>query len=260
VFRETASGLIDRALGKWNEGKTPGQRAADARRQIELATETALANGVTSFQDAGVGFNTVALYKQVAEEGGLGVRLWVMVRASNEQLRERLAQEKVVGAADNHLTVAAIKVSADGALGSRGAWLLEPYSDSPGSTGLNTRPMESIQETASIAMETGTQLAIHAIGDRANREALDVYQAAFKANPAAGDLRWRIEHAQHLHPADIPRFGQLGVIASMQGIHCTSDAPYVLARLGAQRAEAGAYVWQKLMHSGAIVSNGTDTP
>lgn len=260
VFRETAAGLIDRALGTWEEGKTPEQRAADARRRLTLATETALANGVTSFQDAGVGFDTVALYKQVAEEGGLGVRLWVMVRASNEQLRERLAQEKVVGAADNHLTVAAIKVSADGALGSRGAWLLEPYSDSPESTGLNTRPIETITETASIAMDTGTQLAIHAIGDRANREVLDIYEAAFKANPGAGDLRWRIEHAQHLHPTDIPRFAELGVIASMQGVHCTSDAPYVLARLGAERAEGGAYVWQKLMQSGAIVSNGTDVP
>lgn len=260
LFRETAAGLIDDALGKWEAGKTPEQRAADARRQIALATEEALSKGVTSFQDAGAGFDTVALYKQVASEGGLDVRLWVMVRAPNEQLRDRLAQEKVVGMADNHLTVAAIKVTADGALGSRGAWLLEPYTDSPGSTGLNTTPMASIKETAAIAMDTGTQLAIHAIGDRANREVLDAYEAAFKANPNARDVRWRIEHAQHIDPADIPRFGQLGVIASMQGIHCTSDAPYVPARLGAARAEAGAYVWQKLMKSGAIVSNGTDTP
>jgi predicted amidohydrolase YtcJ len=260
LFRETAAGLIDGALSKWEAGKTPEQRAADARRQIALATEEALSKGVTSFQDAGAGFDTVALYKQVASEGGLDVRLWVMVRAPNEQLRERLAREKVVGMADNHLTVAAIKVTADGALGSRGAWLLEPYSDSPGSTGLNTTPMASIKETTAIAMDTGTQLAIHAIGDRANREVLDAYEAAFKANPDRRDVRWRIEHAQHIDPADIPRFGQLGVIASMQGIHCTSDAPYVPARLGAARAEAGAYVWQKLMKSGAVVSNGTDTP
>ncbi len=260
VFRETAAGLVDRALNTWEESKTPEQRAADARRQIELATEAALSNGVTSFQDAGVGFDTVSLYKQVAGEGNLGIRLWVMVRASNEQLRERLAKEKVVGMADNHLTVAAIKVSADGALGSRGAWLLEPYADSPGSTGLSTTPIASIEETARIAMDTGTQLAIHAIGDRANREVLDVYEAAFKARPDASDLRWRIEHAQHLHPADIPRFGQLGVIASMQGIHATSDAPYVLARLGPERAQSGAYVWQSLKTSGAVVSNGTDVP
>ncbi len=260
VFRETASRLIDRAFDEWEASKTPEQREADARRTMDLATEEALRNGVTSFQDAGVGFDTIALYKQVANQGELGVRLWVMVRAANERLREQLAREKVVGMADNRLTVAAIKVSADGALGSRGAWLLEPYADSPGSTGLNTTPIASVEETARIAMDTGTQLAVHAIGDRANREVLNVYEAAFRAHPDAKDLRWRIEHAQHLHPADIPRFGQLGVIASMQGIHCTSDAPYVLARLGPERAESGAYVWQKLKTSGAVVSNGTDTP
>ena len=111
-----------------------------------------------------------------------------------------------------------------------------------------------------MAIEHGYQLCVHAIGDRANRETLDIFEEAFKANPDKKDLRWRVEHAQHLNPADIPRFGRLGVIASMQGIHCTSDAPYVLARLGRARAEEGAYVWQKLMKSGAMVSNGTDAP
>ena len=109
-------------------------------------------------------------------------------------------------------------------------------------------------------MANDYQLCVHAIGDRANRETLNIFEHAFKANPAKTDLRWRVEHAQHLAPVDIPRFGQLGVIASMQGIHCTSDAPYVLARLGPKRAEEGAYVWQKLMKSGAIVANGTDAP
>ena len=260
IFRETASGLIDKALDAWQAAKTPEQRAADARRAIALATEEAFSKGVTSFQDAGANFETVALYKQVAGEGQLAIRLWVMVRDSNERLRERLPQEKVTGMADHHLTVSAIKVTADGALGSRGAWLLDPYSDSPGSTGLNTTPLASIEETARIAVENGVQLGIHAIGDRANREVLNVYEATFKANPEKKDLRWRIEHAQHISAADIPRFGSLGVVASMQGIHCTSDAPYVLARLGPTRAAEGAYAWQALMKSGAIVSNGTDTP
>ena len=260
VFRETASDLIEKALGDWQKARTPEQRAADARRAVQLAIEEAFSKGVTSLQDAGSNFETVALYKQVASEGELPIRLWVMVRDSNDRLRERLAQEKVVGMADNHLTVAAIKVTSDGALGSRGAWMLEPYADSPGSTGLNTTPMASIEDTAKIAAETGVQLCIHAIGDRANREVLNVYEATFKANPDKKDLRWRIEHAQHLNAADIPRFGQLGVVASMQGIHATSDAPYVVARLGPARAAEGAYVWQKLMKSGAIVSNGTDVP
>jgi predicted amidohydrolase YtcJ len=111
-----------------------------------------------------------------------------------------------------------------------------------------------------VAIENGYQLCVHAIGDRANREVLNIYEAAFKAHPDKKDLRWRIEHAQHLSAADIPRFGALGVIASMQGIHATSDGPYVPARLGAARAEEGAYVWQKLMKTNAVVANGTDAP
>ena len=101
---------------------------------------------------------------------------------------------------------------------------------------------------------------MHCIGDRANQEILNIYEAAFNAHPDKTDLRWRIEHAQHLHPTDIPRFGQLKVIPSMQGIHCTSDAPYVLKRLGEKRAEEGAYRWQDLMNTGAIICNGTDAP
>jgi predicted amidohydrolase YtcJ len=111
-----------------------------------------------------------------------------------------------------------------------------------------------------LAIENDFQLCIHAIGDRANRETLDIYEKIFKAYPEKKNLRWRIEHAQHLNALDIPRFGKLGVIAAMQGIHCTSDAPYVLQRLGAQRAEEGAYVWQKLVKTGAVISNGTDAP
>jgi predicted amidohydrolase YtcJ len=260
LFRETAADLIDKALGEWQASRTPAEREADARRQIELATEAAFANGVTSFQDAGASFDTVALYKRVAAEGRLDIRLWVMIRDGNDRLRERLAAERVVGMADHHLTVAAIKVTADGALGSRGAWLLEPYSDSPGSTGLNTVPLSSIEETARIAAEHDVQLCIHAIGDRANREVLNIYEATFKANPGKKDMRWRIEHAQHLDSDDIPRFARLGVVASMQGVHSTSDGPWVPARVGAARAEEGAYVWQKLMKSGAVVTNGTDVP
>lgn len=260
LLRETASGIVGRAHDEWRSKKTPEEREADARRQIDLAVKAALEKGVTTFHDAGANFNTVDLYKQVAGEGKLGIRLWVMVRDSNENLRAKLAQYKAVGLNDNHLTIAAIKVTADGALGSRGAWMLEPYADSPSSTGLATTPIERIAETAKIAMETGVQLCVHCIGDRANREVLNVYEAAFKANPDRKDLRWRIEHAQHLSADDIPRFGQLGVVASMQGVHATSDAPYVLARLGPARAETGAYVWQKLMKSGAIIANGTDVP
>jgi len=137
---------------------------------------------------------------------------------------------------------------------------LESYEDLPSSVGLNTTPLEEIKEAAQIAMENSFQVCVHAIGDRANRETLDIFEGAFKAHPDKLDLRWRIEHSQHLHPDDIPRFGKLGVIASMQGIHCTSDGPWVIKRLGEKRAEEGAYVWQKLMKSGGIICNGTDVP
>jgi predicted amidohydrolase YtcJ len=190
----------------------------------------------------------------------MGVRLWVMVRETNDREAPRLKQYRMIDYGNGHLTVRAIKRAIDGALGSRGAWLLEPYSDKPDSAGLNTTSVESIAETARMAIENDYQLCVHAIGDRANRETLNIFEQAFKANPAKRDLRWRVEHAQHLSAADIPRFGQLGVIASMQGVHCTSDAPYVAARLGAKRAEEGAYVWQKLMKTGAVVTNGTDAP
>jgi predicted amidohydrolase YtcJ len=198
--------------------------------------------------------------KKMVDEGRLNVRLWVMLRVGNQALAANMAKYKMVDYGDGFLTVRGIKRSIDGALGSRGAWLLEPYSDKPDDTGRNTTPVAEIRETAKLAMQHGYQLCVHAIGDRANRETLNIFEEAFRANADKKDLRWRIEHAQHLHPDDIPRFGKLGVIASMQGVHCTSDAPYVHARLGAKRAAEGAYVWQKLMKSGAVVTNGTDAP
>ena len=260
LLRETASGIAGRALEAWRSKKTEAERRADAFQQIDLAVKASLEKGITSFHDAGVPFTTVDLYKQAAAHGLLGLRLWVMVRDSNENLAAKMAQYKAVGLFDHHLTIAAIKVTADGALGSRGALMLEPYADSPASVGLSTTALESIAVTAKIARDSGVQLCVHCIGDRANREVLNIYERAFQGVPDAKDLRWRIEHAQHLSGADIPRFGQLGVIPAMQGIHATSDAPYVLARLGAKRAEEGAYVWQKLMKSGAIIANGTDVP
>ena len=260
LLRETASGIAGRALEAWRAKMTPAERLADARRQIDLAVKASLEKGVTSFHDAGVPFTTVDIYKQAAADGLLGIRLWVMVRDTNENLAAKMAQYKAIGLNNNHLTIAAIKVTADGALGSRGALMLEPYSDSPSSVGLATNSLESIAVTAKIARDTGVQLCVHCIGDRANREVLNIYERAFQGAADAKQFRWRIEHAQHISAADIPRFGQLGVIPAMQGIHATSDAPYVPARLGARRAEEGAYVWQKLMKSGAIIANGTDVP
>ena len=205
------------------------------RKILELADREVLSKGITSFQDAGSSFATIDLMKQMVDEGAMGVRLWVMVREGNEAEAPRSRKYRTIDYGAGHLTVRAIKRQIDGALGSRGAWLLEPYSDKPDSTGLNTTSVDSIRETARLAIANGYQLCVHAIGDRANRETLNIFEEAFKANPDKKDLRWRIEHAQHLSAADIPRFGQLGVIASMQGIHCTSDAP---VRAGAARRQA----------------------
>ena len=260
VFRERASGLVGKALVEARAKRTPEQVEADAVREVEMADREYISKGIVSVHDAGVGFETVDLYKKLAEQGKLNVRLYVMLSESAAKLAESGSKYRMIDAANGHLTVRAIKRLMDGALGSRGAWLLEPYADMPTSTGLNTVAPEEMQDTVRFAIENGFQVSTHAIGDRANRETLNVYEETFKAHPDKKDVRWRIEHAQHINAADIPRFGALGVIAAMQGIHCTSDAPYVLARLGAPRAEEGAYAWQKLMKSGAVIANGTDAP
>ena len=260
LLRETAEGLASRAYSQWQAKRTAAEQAAELRKTIDLASEESLAKGITTFEDAGSPLATADVLRRMAANHELRLRLWVMLRAPNAELSPVLDSYRIIGAGDNHLTIRAIKRQMDGALGSRGAWLLEPYTDQPGSRGLNTESPDDIRRTAELAIQHGYQLAVHAIGDRANRETLDLYERVFREHPGQKDLRWRIEHAQHLSAADIPRFGQLGVIAAMQGIHCTSDAPYVLLRLGPQRAEEGAYVWQKLMKSGAIVGNGTDAP
>jgi len=255
VFRETAASLVSRVM---TSRVSP---EALRRRAIALATSECLAKGVTSFQDAGSTFAGIDTMRALADDGALGVRLWVMIRESNDVLRERVSDYRGIRRhGGGMLTVGGVKRSIDGALGSRGAWLLEPYTDSPESKGLETASVESVTESARLALANDLQFCVHAIGDRANREVLDICERVLAGVPDGKDRRWRIEHAQHLHPDDIPRFAELGVIASMQGVHCTSDAPWVIARLGADRARDGAYVWQKLKRSGAIVSNGTDTP
>jgi len=256
LMRETASGLIRRGAGE--PDPTPEEIEARERQVLHLADQEAISKGITSFQDAGSSFGTVNRIKEEIDAGRMNVRLWVMIRGGNA---DSLARGRVIGYGDDMLTVRAIKITADGALGSRGAWLLQPYSDKPDSTGLATTPIERVAAQAQVALDAGYQVCVHAIGDRANREVLNVYEDLFQKNNRNGrDLRWRIEHAQHLHRDDIERFGRLNVIASMQGVHATSDAPWVEPRLGAERAEEGAYVWQKLMQSGAVVTNGTDAP
>jgi predicted amidohydrolase YtcJ len=260
LLRERAQGVVSRARTEAENRRTPAERAKVLNRAIELAIDESLSKGITTFEDAGSPMSTVDVLKKMADNHQLRMRIWMMLRQPNEDLAPKLDQYRIIGAGGNFFTVRAIKRQIDGALGPRGAWLLEPYADKPDSRGLNTDDPIDIRKTAELAIAHGYQLCVHAIGDRANRETLNIFEDTFKAHPDKKDLRWRVEHAQHLNAADIPRFGQLGVIAAMQGIHCTSDAPYVLERLGPKRAEEGAYVWQKLMKSGAVVANGTDAP
>jgi predicted amidohydrolase YtcJ len=260
LLRETAEGLANQAYTAWRDRRDATERAAELRRMVELATDECLSQGITTFEDAGSPLAVADLFRRMADRGELRLRLWMMLRAPNAELAPNLDRYRTLGAGANHLTIRAIKRQMDGALGSRGAWLLAPYSDKPDSVGLATEDPADIARTAELALAHGYQLAVHAIGDRANRETLDLYERIFRAHPGQHDLRWRIEHAQHLDPADIPRFARLGVIAAMQGIHCTSDGPYVILRLGPQRARDGAYVWQELMRTGAVVGNGTDAP
>jgi predicted amidohydrolase YtcJ len=233
-----------------------------ARREIEIADEECLSKGITTFQDAGSRFDVVDRLRAMAEAGEVDVRLWVMLSDAIgvDDLVERAAGYRVIGAADDHFTVRAIKREVDGALGSHTAWLIEPYSDVPDESGINTTPMEEIERAAEFAIANDFQICAHAIGDRSNREMLDLYERIFERRGGKGDRRWRIEHAQHLAPEDIPRFAELGVIAAMQGVHCTSDGPWVPERLGPERSAEGAYVWRKLIDSGAVVANGTDAP
>ncbi len=257
VLRENA---YDLALQAYESTRSPEQRAADTRSEVTVAMEECLRKGITSFQDLHSPFADIDVFRAMADEGKLPVRLYVMVLEPNQVLRARLKDYRWIGLDHGHLTVRAIKKQIDGALGSHGAWLLEPYADLPSSSGLETETVADIEETADIALEHGFQLAVHAIGDRANRETLDLYARAFRKRPLKESPRFRIEHAQLLHPSDVPRFKELGVLASMQGIHCTSDGPWVPTRIGEGRARERAYVWRSLIDAGARVSSGTDCP
>jgi predicted amidohydrolase YtcJ len=252
--------LVDSACGLV-ESRIPAPDRAERKRVYKLAIEECNANGFTSFHDAGAGRDDIALFRELLAEGGLTLRLSVMLHGSSDDLLEEyFASGPVIGEGGQLLTIRCVKLFADGALGSRGAALLEDYSDEPGNRGLVIESEERIFDVADRALASGFQVCTHAIGDRGNRITLDAYERAFKAHPEVSDHRFRIEHAQILDEADIPRFGKLGVVAAMQAQHCTSDMPWAPTRIGAQRAEEGAYVWQKLLATGAHICNGSDAP
>ncbi|MHA7131484.1 amidohydrolase [Algoriphagus namhaensis] len=253
VLTERASGLVARLVPE----ETP-ERAEEA---LTLALQELVEKGITSFHDAGSGQDVIDLVQKFKDEGKLTVRQYIMLTGRQPELLEKWYERgPMVDSTDHLLTVRSIKLNCDGALGPRGAWLLEDYADRPGHRGHETLPMSVVTEVSEKALPLGFQVCSHAIGDRANQEILDRYEAAFTKFPSATDHRFRIEHAQHLHPDDIPRFGELGVIAAMQAIHLSSDRPWAIDRLGEKRIIDGAYVWQKLFQTGARICNGTDAP
>jgi predicted amidohydrolase YtcJ len=261
MLRDTAGDAVYRAYNRHLDSQPPAERETRREKALKLAVQNEISKGITTFVDMGEDFRTIDWVKQQVAKG-LPLRLYVNVDGESvASLDKHLADYRTIGFADDHFTVSGIgETVSDGALGTRSAWFLKPYSDAPGITGKNVHPMGELEQMAKIAARDGFQVSIHAIGDRANREVLDMYQRIFRADPAAHALRWRIEHAQHLNPADLPRFAKLGVIASMQSIHACSDAPMVVTRIGEKRASEGAYVWHSLIESGAMVLDGTDTP
>ncbi len=252
VFNEIAQTLV----GKYVPAPTQAQR----ERALTLALQELAENGITSFQDAGSDDADINLFKQFLREGKLTSRLWVMLsgRDNPELLQRWYKKGPEINLGDDRLTIRAIKLVADGALGSRGAWLLEPYRDRAGHVGLPTMSVEAMRDISHDAYQHGFQVGVHAIGDRANQEVLNIYDDLFDGKDRG--VRFRIEHAQHLALSDIPRFAQLGVIPAMQAIHMSSDRPWAIDRLGEKRIVEGAYVWRKLVDSGAILVNGSDAP
>ena len=260
VFEENAENLIAKHYEEYLSKRTAEQIQNDYERKILFAEEDCLKKGVTSCSDAGQPFEVIDVIKKYAEEKKLRIRLNVMVGDSYLKMKENLSKYRMTGYADGFLTVRSIKQYIDGALGSRGAWLLEPYSDLTTSSGSNVTSIDELKKIAALAINNNYQFRIHAIGDRGNREVLNLYEQIFSKYENKKDLRWCIEHAQHLSSTDIPRFAALGVIAAMQGVHCTSDATFVPERIGHARSEEGAYVWKKLINTGAVICNGTDAP
>jgi predicted amidohydrolase YtcJ len=251
--------LIDRAMGLVSS-KVPPLTPAQLEEQILLADAETRRLGLTMVHDAGANTDTVDAYKRLIDSGKLQTRIYVMLRGPMSMLQPHFDKGPIANYGNHHLAVRAIKIAADGALGSRGAALLEPYSDEAGNTGLLVTPPDEVYAQTLAASKAGFQTCIHAIGDRANRMVLDTFERVQKEVPGARALRMRDEHTQILDAAEIPRFAKLNVIASMQTTHATSDLPWAPARLGPQRIDEGAYVWQKLLKSGAIIANGSDFP
>ena len=256
VFVDKAQSLIGRAV--------PQPTRADTRKAILAAITESNRWGLTGVHDAGESAETIGIFEELAKAGSYNLRNYVMLSDPGEPgspaaVRNPYLRRGPQSALyDGHLWVRAIKLYADGALGSRGAALLAPYADEPTNSGLLVSRPEHLRAWAETALRSGFQVNVHAIGDRGNRVVLDAFESALRTVPTA-DHRFRIEHAQVLSPEDIPRFAKLGVIPSMQPTHQTSDMRWAEARVGPQRIR-GAYAWRSLLNTGVVIPSGTDFP
>jgi predicted amidohydrolase YtcJ len=254
MFLDRAQGLV----GARGSARGPG----DAEQEILLGVKRSIELGWCEIQNAGSSFSEVALLKKLYGEGRIKLRIYEAIRGPGSEAQRLLTEGAMIGAFDNRLTVRHIKVTVDGALGSKGAALLEPYSDYD-TTGLLTQKEEDMLPMLIEALRKGIQIEVHAIGDRANRTILDWYEKALKTVPAdqrrIREPRWRVEHAQVVSAQDIPRFAKLGIIPSMQPSHAIGDLHFAPSRLGLKRLE-GAYAWQSFIKSGSIIAGGSDAP
>ncbi len=255
MLLDSAQGLVRRRI--------PPTSPADAERAVVLGVKRNIELGWTQIQDAGGSYNEVELFRKLYGEGKIKLRIYKAVHGPGPSATRLLNEGATIGAFDNRFTFRTIKVVSDGALGSRGAALLDPYSDASDTSGFLTVKAEELRPMLVDALRKGIQVETHAIGDRANRFILDEYEAAFKAVPASerkvADPRWRVEHAQIVNPADIPRFAKLGIIPSMQPSHAIGDLHFAPSRLGVPRLD-GSYAWETFIKSGVVIAGGSDAP
>jgi len=253
--------LVDKAMSL--VARHIPSNSAEMQEKFALqANAAALAYGLTTIHDAGSGWDTINLWKRLYNEGKMQIRIDEFVRGPGDDVETLLQKGPEIGLFENHLTIRGIKISIDGALGSRGAALLENYSDE-NTRGLFLWQDDQVYPTIKAATEKGLQVAIHAIGDAANRKVLDLYERAFNEVPVEkrkiADPRFRIEHAQIVDPADIPRFKKLGVIPSMEASHAIGDLHFAIRRLGLNRL-SGAYAWRTFIDQGNYIAGGSDAP
>lgn len=253
IFTDNAMKLIEQLV--------PNPTDEELIESLNLAFEECLRNGITSFQSAGERQKVINLLHSFLKNDLLKMRVYVMIDGADETLVQNwFTHGPSIGLGNNFLTIRSIKLVADGALGSRTALLLNDYWDAAHEQGSRVTELDQMMRITNKAFNKGFQICTHAIGDRANKETLDLYEIILKTDTTKKDVRFRIEHAQHLAPEDIPRFGQLGILPSVQTIHLSSDRPWAIDRLGEQRIKSGAYMWKSLLNQGAKLINGTDVP